>query len=286
MTAAKAATTTAATAISAGAAVVGAAAAAGIAATGKGARAAAEVQRRTDIICDISDVKSGQRAGPKAINSTVKKSLFVTDTVMAQNGFEFTVGVDSYNGTPMYCGYNTFEACGGVKLGECPPGEWPHLACVRVRACVCTRYGRCNWRFSAPHLLDYVANRVASRLQALVGKVCYYVCVSAWRCGHLRAMDFVCDAFVCAVACTVACASPTPRHFNTCHRPTTTSAAGEPTRRRRRAPLGPLLLRALKSLRAPPSWAHFSVAFSQTVVLTFPIFTKPAIGLAESLSHS
>ena len=38
-----------------------------------------------DIICDISDVKSGQRAGPKAINSTVKKSLFVTDTVMAQN---------------------------------------------------------------------------------------------------------------------------------------------------------------------------------------------------------
>ena len=53
----------------------------------------------------------------------------------------------------------------------------------------------------------WIANRVASRLQALVGKVCYYVCVSAWRCGHLRAMDFVCGAFVCAVVC----ASPTPR---------------------------------------------------------------------------
>ena len=31
----------------------------------------------------------------------------------------------------------------------------------------------------------WIANRVASRLQALMGKVCCYV--SAWRCGHLRA---------------------------------------------------------------------------------------------------
>ena len=92
-------------------------------------------------------------------------------------------------------------------------------------------------------------------------------------------MDFVCGAFVCAVVC----ASPAPRRRatrtsplqGTCHHPTTTSAAGEPARRRRRAPQEPPLLRAPKSLRAPPSWAHFSVAFSQTVDLTFPIFTKP-----------
>ena len=92
-------------------------------------------------------------------------------------------------------------------------------------------------------------------------------------------MDFVCGAFVCAVVC----ASPAPRRRatrtsplqGTCHHPTTTSAAGEPARRRRRAPQEPPLLRAPKSLRAPPSWAHFSVAFSQAGDLGFPIFTKP-----------
>ena len=60
-----------------------------------------------------------------------------------------------------------------------------------------------------------------------------------------------------------------------CHHPTTASAAGGPARRRRRAPQEPPLLRAPKSLRAPPSWAHFSVAFSQAGDLGFPIFTKP-----------
>ena len=92
-------------------------------------------------------------------------------------------------------------------------------------------------------------------------------------------MDFVCGAFVCAVVC----ASPAPRRRatrtsplqGTCHHPTTTSAAGEPARRRRRAPRESPLLRAPKSLRAPPSWAHFSVAFSQAGDLGFPIFTKP-----------
>ena len=87
------------------------------------------------------------------------------------------------------------------------------------------------------------------------------------------------EHFVCAVVC----ASPAPRRRatrtsplqGTCHHPTTTSAAGEPARRRRRAPQEPPLLRAPKSLRAPPSWAHFSVAFSQAGDLGFPIFTKP-----------
>ena len=93
-------------------------------------------------------------------------------------------------------------------------------------------------------------------------------------------MDFVCGAFVCAVVC----ASPAPRRRatrtsplqGTCHHPTTTSAAGELARCRRRAPQEPPLLRAPKSLRAPPSWAHFSVAFSQAGDLGFPIFTEPA----------
>ena len=150
--------------------------------------------------------------------------------------------------------------------------------CTCVRACVfaCVRVRACVHKIWSMQLALLGATLIGLRREsgcvaaAGIGGEGMLLCVRV-----LRAMDFVCDAFVCAVACTVACASPTPRHFNTCHRPTTTSAAGEPTRRRRRAPLEPLLLRALKSLRAPPSWAHFSVAFSQTVDLTFPIFTKP-----------
>ena len=69
-----------------------------------------------------------------------------------------------------------------------------------------------------------------------------------------------------------------PRHFKA---PATTqlipAPQASPHGAARPAPREPSLLRAPKSLRAPPSWAHFSVAFSQTVDLTFPIFTKPKI---------
>ena len=71
-----------------------------------------------EIICDISDQESGQQRPPLGAKSAVKKSLFITDTVMGQNSYEFTAGVDTFNGTPMYCGFNTFKACGGEKLLE------------------------------------------------------------------------------------------------------------------------------------------------------------------------
>jgi len=152
------------------------------------------------------------------------------------------------------------------------------FACVRVRACTCTRYDRCNWRFSAPSLIGL---RIGLRRDCRHWWGRYAATCACPRGGAgtcvLRAMDFVCGAFVCDVVC----ASPTPRRprasrqfQGTCHRPTT-GAAGEPARRRRRAPREPSLLRALKTLRAPPSWAHFSVAFSQAGDLGFPIFTEP-----------
>ena len=123
----------------------------------------------------------------------------------------------------------------------------------------------------------WIANRVASRLQALVGKVCYYVCVSAWRCGHLRAMDFVCGAFVCAFRLRFAHATIAPCASRCSKVPATTQqlpaqvgphgAAGEP----RKDPC----YNALKPSRAPSSWARFSVVFSRSGDLSFPIFTEP-----------
>ena len=124
----------------------------------------------------------------------------------------------------------------------------------------------------------WIANRVASRLQALVGKVCYYVCVSAWRCGHLRAMDFVCGAFVCAFRLRFAHATIAPCASRCSKVPATArlllapqasphGAAGEP----RKNPC----YYALKPSRTPSSWARFSVVFSRSGDLSFPIFTKP-----------
>ena len=145
--------------------------------------------------------------------------------------------------------------------------------CVRVRVCAQDMIDATGASQRRPY---WIANRVASRLQALVGKVCYYVCVSARWCGHLRPMDFVCGAFVCAFVC----ASPTPqsRHAhraaprylpppNNCQRLGPHGAAGEP----RKDPC----YNALKPSRAPSSWARFSVVFSRSGDLSFPIFTKP-----------
>ena len=41
---------------------------------------------------------------------------FLTDTVMFQNGYECVLGLDTYNGTPGYVGFNTWKAAGGTKL--------------------------------------------------------------------------------------------------------------------------------------------------------------------------
>ncbi len=123
------------------------------------------------------------------------------------------------------------------------------FTCVRVRACVCTRYDRCNWRFSAPSLIGlriglrrdcrhwwgrYATTCACPRggagtcVQWTSSVVLSSVLSSVLRTRHNRAMR---------IALLQGCQGA-------CHHPTTASAAGEPARRRRRAPQEPLLLRA------------------------------------------
>ena len=84
-----------------------------------------------------------------------------------------------------------------VCHGGCPcvSSLYARAVCVCVRACVrvclCACACVCVQKIGSMQLAllsavtYWIANRVASRLQALMGKVCCYV--SAWRCGHLRA---------------------------------------------------------------------------------------------------
>ena len=151
------------------------------------------------------------------------------------------------------------------------------FTCVRVRACVCTRYDRCNWRFSAPSLIGL---RIGLRRDCRHWWGRYATTCACPRGGAGTCVQWTSSVVLSSVLSSVL----RPRHNRAmriallqgaCHHPTTASAAGEPARRRRRAPQEPSLLRALKSLRAPPSWARFSVSFSRSANLTFPIFTKP-----------
>jgi hypothetical protein len=153
--------------------------------------------------------------------------------------------------------------------------------CVCVRVCaqdIIDATGASQRR----HLLDCESGCVATAGIG-GGTACYYVCVSAWRCGHLRAMDFVCGAFVCAFVCalyfrlcfahaTIApCASRCPKVPGTqlllAPQASPHGAAGEPRKNS--------CYYALKPSRAPSSWARFSVSFSRSADLTFPIFTEP-----------
>jgi hypothetical protein len=155
--------------------------------------------------------------------------------------------------------------------------------CVCVRVCaqdIIDATGASQRR----HLLDCESGCVATAGIG-GGTACYYVCVSAWRCGHLRAMDFVCGAFVCAFVCalyfrlcfahaTIApCASRCPKVPGTqlllAPQASPHGAAGEPRKNS--------CYYALKPSRAPSSWARFSVSFSRSADLTFPIFTEPYI---------
>ena len=146
------------------------------------------------------------------------------------------------------------------------------FTCVRVRACVCTRYDRCNWRFSAPSLIGL---RIGLRRDCRHWWGRYATTCACPRGGAGTCVQWTSSVVLSSVL--------RPRHNRAmriallqgaCHHPTTASAAGEPTRRRRRAPREPLPLRA-GSLRAPSSWARFSVVFSRSGDLSFPIFTKP-----------
>jgi hypothetical protein len=123
---------------------------------------------------------------------------------------------------------------------------------VRVRACVCTRYYRCNWRFSAPSLIGL---RIGLRRDCrhwwgdgVLLRVRVRVAVRAPACNGLRLWCFR----LCFRLCFILSSVLRPRHNRamrialpqgTWH-PTIASAAGEPAWRRRRAPQELLLLRA------------------------------------------
>ena len=153
------------------------------------------------------------------------------------------------------------------------------FTCVRVRACVCTRYDRCNWRFSAPSLIGL---RIGLRRDCRHWWGRYATTCACPRGGAGTCVQWTSSVVLSSVLSSVL----RPRHNRAmriallqgcqgaCHHPTTASAAGEPARRRRRAPQEPLLLRA-KPSRTPSSWARFSVVFSRSGDLSFPIFTKP-----------
>jgi hypothetical protein len=120
------------------------------------------------------------------------------------------------------------------------------FTCVRVRACVCTRYDRCNWRFSAPSLIGL---RIGLRRDCR-----HWWGRCATTCACPRGGVGTCVQWTSSVVLSSVLSFVLhPRHNRamriallqgTCHRPTTASAAGEPARRRRRTPQEPLLLRA------------------------------------------
>jgi hypothetical protein len=150
------------------------------------------------------------------------------------------------------------------------------FTCVRVRACVCTRYDRCNWRFSAPSLIGL---RIGLRRDCrhwwgdgMLLRVRVRVAVRAPACNGLRLWCFRLCFRLCFAHATIApCASRCPKVPGTrlllAPQASPHGAAGEP----RKSPC----YYALKPSRAPFSWARFSVSFSRSADLTFPIFTKP-----------
>ena len=142
------------------------------------------------------------------------------------------------------------------------------FTCVRVRACVCTRYDRCNWRFSAPSLIGL---RIGLRRDCRHWWGRYATTCACPRGGVGTCVQWTSSVVLSSVLSFV----PHPRHNRamrialpqgTWH-PTTASAAGEP----RKNPC----YYALKPSRTPSSWARFSVVFSRSGDLSFPIFTEP-----------
>jgi hypothetical protein len=151
------------------------------------------------------------------------------------------------------------------------------FTCVRARyracACVCTRYDRCNWRFSAPSLLDCESGCVATAGiggEGMLLRVRVRVAVRAPACNGLRLWRFRLRFRLRFAHATIApCASKVPATTRQLPAPQAGphGAAGEP----RKDPC----YNALKPSRAPSSWARFSVVFSRSGDLSFPIFTKP-----------
>ena len=156
--------------------------------------------------------------------------------------------------------------------------------CVRVRACVCTRYDRCNWRFSAPSLLDCESGCVATAGiggEGMLLRVRVRVAVRAPACNGLRLWCFRLCFRLCFAHATIApCASKVPATTRQLPAPQAGphGAAGEP----RKDPC----YNALKPSRAPSSWARFSVVFSRSGDLSFPIFTKPIYLICSHSGHT
>ena len=120
--------------------------------------------------------------------------------------------------------------------------------CVCVRVCA-PRYDRCNWRFSAPSLIGL---RIGLRRDCRHWWGRYATTCACPRGGAGTCVQWTSSVVLSSVLSSVL----RPRHNRAmriallqgcqgaCHHPTTASAAGEPARRRRRAPQEPLLLRA------------------------------------------
>eukprot|EP01043_Picozoa_sp_COSAG02_P048766 COSAG02_NODE_4826_length_4934_cov_13.787590_1_plen_467_part_00 len=62
------------------------------------------------------DKSSKSTTVPEPVKSKSRVCLFITDTLMAQNGVEFVAGLDTYNGTTAYCSYDMYKRCGGKEL--------------------------------------------------------------------------------------------------------------------------------------------------------------------------
>ena len=139
----------------------------------------------------------------------------------------------------------------------------------------------------------WIANRVASRLQALMGQVCCYV--SAWRCGHLRAacngLRMWCFRLCCRLCFARAAPSrhahlttsrhlPPPNYYQRRRRARTApqaSPARTPAIARAKilksSPLlGSFLGRIFTSWR--PGFSHFHNAHSPLVNISCPLLTR------------
>jgi hypothetical protein len=169
-------------------------------------------------------------------------------------------------------------------------------ACVRVYlcacACVCVHQDMIDATGASQrrHLLDCESGCVATAGiggEGMLLRVRVRVAVRAPASNGLRLWCFRLCFRLCFAHATIApCASRCSKVVKV---PATTllllapqasphGAAGEP----RKNPC----YYALKSLRAPSSWARFSVVFSQAGDLGFPIFTKPVFGAIRSCTYT
>ena len=150
-------------------------------------------------------------------------------------------------------------------------------ACVRLPVCVCVRVCAqdiidATGASQRRHLLDCESGCRHWWGDGVLLRVRVRVAVRAPACNGLRLWCFRLCFRLCFAHATIApCASRCPKVPGTqlllAPQASPHGAAGE-TRKNS-------CYYALKPSRAPSSWARFSVSFSRSADLTFPIFTEP-----------